>query len=72
MKKKPGRPPTLTRPNGTFPVVLYTDQVERLDRIAFQRGASRSAVAREAMDLFLAVNRDFVSIPEREPEAVPA
>lgn len=62
-KRKPGRPQTLFAPNATFALVFYNAQIERLDRIAATRRVSRSQVAREALDMFLAVNSDLVTTP---------
>lgn len=61
MKKRPGPRPTLQRPSVSSTLVLFEDQVERADRYALAHGLSRSQVAREALELFLAVKSGFVT-----------
>jgi len=60
-KRRPGRPRTLKRPTRPYSFVLYVDDVDLVERVAEAKGVSRSALGREMVSLFLAVNRDFVS-----------
>lgn len=69
MKKRPGRGPTLPKPSVSSTLVLFVDQVERADRYALAHGMSRSEVAREAFELYLAFKSGFVtSAPKGEEE----
>lgn len=61
MKNKPGRKPYLPYPTKITTVMLSPDQIERLDNIARDRHTTRSAVVRDAVDLFFATERHFVS-----------
>ncbi len=59
-KRKPGRRPFYanTRPIQTTSMMLFADQLARLDQYADTRRVSKSDVMRQALDLFFAVNSD--------------
>lgn len=61
MKNKPGRKPYLPYPTKITTVMLSPDQIARLDVLARDRQTTRSALVRDALDLFLATQRHFVS-----------
>lgn len=65
MGKKPGRKPYLTKPTVTASLMLFEEQMDRLDQFAAAHGASRSAVVRDAIEFFLAAHSHFVQSPHR-------
>lgn len=70
MARAKTRNPQASKPNGQLIITLNIDreQVEALDTLADLKRTSRSALAREAIDLFLATNiaRNNIASSNRE------